>query len=142
MMQEILFNDTTALVIRIILGLLFLASGILKLPDLKGFFVIFVKFGIIKGKIAKFAAYSFPFIEIIVGAALLVNFYITISALVALLMLAVSTLGVIYALYSKKKIDNCGCYGTSFKVPIDKKKIIENSLFLVLNIYLLINVIQ
>jgi hypothetical protein len=139
--MAVIFNITAVFIVKVIIGLLFLISGFLKLPDLKGFFVIFVQYGILKGTLARIAAYSFPFVEIIVGIALLTSNYEFFFSGIAFLMLLVSTLGIIFVLYSKKKIDNCGCFGTSIKSPLDKKKLIENILWSLIALYLFLSFI-
>jgi hypothetical protein len=125
-------------IIRIAIGFLFLISGALKLPDLKGFFVTIVKYNVLKGKLAKVSAYSLPFIEIIIGFALIFKIYLTYSYSLALFLVLVSTGGVIYAYLNNNRLDNCGCYGTKIKIPIGPKKIIENLITIILLIYLLI----
>ena len=137
-MADLLFHPMAALIIRILLGLLFVVSGILKIPDLKGFFVIVVKFGILKGKLARLFAYSLPFAEVIIGLSVFLGFRLIWSSALLLLILLASTSGVIYAFYSKKDIDSCGCYGKTFKVPIDARKIIETSILILLAVYLLL----
>jgi hypothetical protein len=125
-------------IIRIALGFLFIISGALKLPDLKGFFITVVKYNILKGKLAKISAYSLPFIEILVGLAMIFKIYLLYSYSLALVLVIVSTGGVIYAYIKNNRLDNCGCYGTKIKIPIGPKKIIENLVTISLLIYLLI----
>ena len=137
-MVFIIFNPTIAFIVKIILGLLFIISGIVKLPALKKFFLIVVQYGILKGLIARIFAYSFPFIEIIVGLFLLLDLNPILFSGLVLLMILVSTSGVIYALYKKKKMDDCGCYGIAIKIPIGPKKVLENSVWILLAVYLFI----
>ena len=138
-MEYLIFHQTIAFLVKIILGLLFVISGIVKLPDLNGFFIIVVQYGVLKGKLAKAFAYSFPFVEIIVGLMLLIGYIPLLFSGLVLILLLISTSGVIYAMYQKKKMDNCGCYGVAMKVPIGPKKILENSIWIILAVYLLVS---
>jgi hypothetical protein len=113
-------------VLRLALAALLLFSGIMKLFDLKGFYVTVVKFGILPRKLAKPFAYSLPFFEIIVGAMLLLAILLPFAALAAALLMVVSEIGIAGALLKQKKIDNCGCFGAAFKVPVTWRKFAEN----------------
>ena len=128
----------TETIIRIAIGFLFLISGSLKFSDLKGFFITVVKYNILKGKLAKVSAYSLPFVEVLVGFALLFKIYPIYSYSLALMLVLISTGGVVYAYFKNNRLDNCGCYGTKIKIPIGPKKIIENMVTIILLTYLLI----
>ena len=141
----VFFNETMALMARIIIGILLIVTGILKVPDLRGFFASVLQYRIIKGTFAKIFAYSLPFVEIIVGVALIIGYKPLISSGLALLMLLVSTIGIGIALYKSADIDNCGCYGTAVKVPINKKKLFEDIAWTIIItyafVYYLLNII-
>jgi len=134
-----LFNPTSALIAKFILVILFIISGALKLPNLKQFYYNFLSYDILKGKIAKFLAYSLPFGEIVLGLALITGLYSVLLSSLALAFLLINTFAVIYALYKKKKMDNCGCYGALVKVPLDWKKLVENIIWVVIALYLLLS---
>ncbi|MBT3813843.1 DoxX family membrane protein [Candidatus Woesearchaeota archaeon] len=136
-----LINPLTTSIIRVILGLLFLISGILKIRKLKDFFFIVVQYGILKGKLARIFAYTLPFAELIIGLFLLINYLPFITAILTLLLLLLSTSGLLYVIYKKKEMDDCGCYGGTVKVPIGLGKITENLIWILLAIYLLISII-
>jgi len=132
------FISISVLVVRVIIGLLFLIGGLLKVPRLKKFFVTVVQYGILKGTLARVFAYTLPFAEVIVGILLLTGFYLPLFSVLALLMLLVSTFGVVYALLRKNKMDDCGCYGGVVKVPVGWKKVVENLVFIILNVFLVV----
>jgi uncharacterized membrane protein YphA (DoxX/SURF4 family) len=125
-----------AFLIRIILGLLFAFASIMKIIDLKGFYLIFLQYGIVKGRLAKPSAYMLTFGELIIGISLLLNWQIKIFSGLALLSMLVSTYGLIHIYLNKKKLENCGCFGTAIKVPVNKRKITENIIWTVLALYL------
>ena len=131
-------NPAALIGLRLVLGIVFFVSGLLKLPDLKGFYIIVVRFNIIKGLLAKSFAYALPFAEIVIGFSLIFAYQVKIASIIALIMLINSTFALIYVLIKKKKLDNCGCYGTALKVPVSWGKVIENLVWLILTILLVI----
>ncbi len=124
--------------LRLILAMLFLFCGVVKLSDLRGFSGIIAKFGLLQKQFVRPFAYSLPFIQIFLGAWLLTNRYLFEAAVLAVLMMLVSEVGIGWALYKKKKIDNCGCYGTFIQVPVTKAKFAENLVWLAIAIILVV----
>ncbi len=130
------FQPFIVLTFRIVLALLFIITGILKAKNLKKFFIIVVSFDLLKGKLAKLFAYTLPFAEIVVGLAVLIGIYPALSSGLLLTMIVVSTLGVVIALIKRQKIDDCGCYGGALKIPVTWKKVAENSVWILMSVYL------
>ena len=124
--------------LRIILGLLYIITGAIKFPNLKGFSIIVASYGIIPRKLVKPAAYAQPIIEFAVGLWILSGKYLFYAAIAGLLLMIVANVFVLSALIKKKKMENCGCYGAGIKIPLSWKKFIENlvwtALFIVLAI--------
>lgn len=133
------FNQTILFVARYLLGIILIFSGLLKLPDLKGFFVIVVQYNLVKGKIARVLAYSLPFIEIIIGISLILHLFLPLTSLISLILITSASVGVIYAYFKNNRLDNCGCYGTKIKIKINKRKISENLILILINLYLFIS---
>ena len=77
----------------------------------------------------KFRAYGFiyPFIELALGAAYLVNFQPFAINLVTLIVMGVSSIGVIQSLLNKRKI-RCACLGTVFNLPMSVITLVEDGL--------------
>ena len=48
-----------------------------------------------------------------------------------IIILSITTFGVVYNLYDKSKI-NCACLGTTLKLPMTEATLIENSMMLVM----------
>ncbi len=124
---------------RIILGLWLLITGLIKLPDLKGFAVLVRSYG---GTAAKypFMAYGIPFAEIVLGAGLLIGYQLKWVAVASLIMLLIYTYGVAKMLIQKKKMDNCGCFGTMIKVPLSKWSLIEDLVCIALAVIILVSI--
>lgn len=123
-----------ALIFRVVLGLLFAVTGLLKLPDLKGFYVVLVSYNLFPSWFARVNAYVLPVVEVLAGVWLLTGFYLRYSTLFSVLLLFSSTLIVLIVLLKGRKVENCGCYGTMFKTPISWKKFAENVLWLGMSI--------
>src|SRR3989304_5716852 len=112
--------------LRIILGILFVFTGALKFPNLKGFAVIVASYGILPRKLVKPAAYAQPVIEFAVGWWILSGKQLFYSAIAGLLLMIVANTFITSALIQKKKMENCGCYGVNIKIPLSWKKFFEN----------------
>ncbi len=128
--------------LRIILGILFIGTAALKLPNLKGFAVIVASYNILPRWMVKPAAYSLPFVEFMVGWWILSGKLLLYSASAGLALMIIADIFVLKGLLSKKKMENCGCYGTSIKVPLSWKKMSENLVWTVLFIILIAAVRQ
>lgn len=136
------FNTVIVFVARIILGLLFIFTAVLKLVDLKGFYLIFLQYGLLKPKIAKPLAYAHPFIELIVGLLLIYDANaLWIASLAGLGMMITATVFVIYALIKKLRMKSCGCYGTAITSPASAKKVIENIVWIIALLYVFLSTI-
>ena len=123
-------------IVRIVLGFLLLYSGFAKIPDLKGFRIIVLSYGILPKSFAKLFAFFLPFVDLVAGAGLFLNLYPPWFALLFLVLLVVSTIGILILLAKKKKMENCGCFGTAVKIPIGKAKVAENTFWIVLGLFL------
>ena len=123
-------------VFRLLIAALFTFSGIVKLFDLKGFYVTVVKFGMLPRAIVKPFAYALPPVETVIGLALLLNLQLKWASLAAVALLVVSEIGIAGALIRNKKIDNCGCFGAAIKVPVTWRKFGENVLWLAMAVAL------
>ncbi len=124
--------------LRILLGILFIMTGALKLPNLKEFSVIVASYGLLPRRLVKPAAYTLPFIEFFVGWWILSGKYLLHGAIAGLTLMLLANVFVIYGLIRKKKIENCGCYGANIKTPLNWKKFGENIVWTVLLIVLIL----
>jgi uncharacterized membrane protein YphA (DoxX/SURF4 family) len=124
--------------LRIILGLLYVITGAIKFPNLKGFSIIVATYGIIPRKLVKPAAYAQPVIEFAVGLWILSGKNLFYAAIAGLLLMMAANFFVLVALLKKKKMENCGCYGANIKISLSWKKFIENLIWTALFIVLAI----
>ncbi len=124
--------------LRIILGILFIITGAIKFPNLKGFSVIVASYGLLPRQVVKPAAYAQPFIEFIIGWWILSGKQLFYASIAGFLMMIVADIFIIKGLMQKKKMENCGCYGVAIKVPLTWKKLVENIVWTILFIVLII----
>jgi uncharacterized membrane protein YphA (DoxX/SURF4 family) len=124
--------------LRILLGILFIMTGALKLPNLKEFSVIVASYDLLPRRLVKSAAYTLPFIEFFVGWWILSGKYLMYGAIAGLMLMMLANVFVLSGLIRKKKIENCGCYGANIKIPLNWKKLAENIAWTVLLIVLIL----
>ncbi|PIN74795.1 hypothetical protein COV18_06275 [Candidatus Woesearchaeota archaeon CG10_big_fil_rev_8_21_14_0_10_37_12] len=123
--------------LRIILGLLFIGSSVLKLPDLNGFSAAVASFNLFPRWAVKPIAYTIPFVEFIVGWWVLSGKSLLYAAYTGLVIMLVTTLVIFIALLLKRKVKNCGCYGTVIVVPLTWNKFVENIIWTILFVLLI-----
>lgn len=119
------------LVLRIILGLLYVLASVFKFPDIKGFASSIASFGLVPKRLIKSIAYIHPIAELGIGLAILFNIYLREAAFLGLIFIIIADIFVTYG-YFNKKIDDCGCYGIAIKVPVTKYKLLENAVWTIL----------
>jgi hypothetical protein len=114
------------------MGFIFLSFGFLKLYDIHKFVTIFNKYDIISQKINLYP-YLYPFIEILVGLALINNYQMIhfIKLIIALMMISIGS--VVVSLYRGQEL-RCGCLGSFFHIPLSYVTLSENIMMLVMGI--------
>lgn len=117
------------------MGLFYIVFSFFKILDLKGFPESFKMYD----PLAKvFPAYAkiYPFIEIVLGLMFLIRFQISIALIVTIIVLGITTIGVIKTLLNKQEIQ-CACLGTVLKLPMTKATFIENTIMIIMAIIML-----
>lgn len=124
-------SKTTATIARIVIGLLFIFSGLLKIGVFKGYgdpyaFASAVKaFHILHGDMILFTTFAIPWLEIICGSLLVIGFWTRAAAQVINLMLVIFIIAMITVIYRKLDVD-CGCFGEYFGATVGYVSIIRN----------------
>ncbi len=111
---------------NVFMGGFFLVFSFFKLLDLKGFAYSYMSYDIIAKKWAAWG-FIYPFIELTLGFAYLFHFNSTITNIVTVVVMGVSSVGVIQSLLAKKKFQ-CACLGTVFNLPMSNITLIEDLL--------------
>ena len=124
-MKNILSNRYFLFAVRLLLGFLFIYSGVIKIDD-SGYFVKSLdNYKLLPPEFVNFSALLIPAIELIIGAFLLLGIFVKETALVADIMMIVFIAAIITAIARGLDIE-CGCFGTSDGTRVGLIKIIEN----------------
>lgn len=118
------------------MGLFYVVFSFFKLLDLKGFPESFRMYDPV-AKVIPVYGWVYPFIEVVLGLMFLMRFQITIALVLTLIVLGVTTIGVIKTLLDKKTIQ-CACLGTALKLPMTKATFIENTIMIVMALVMLL----
>ena len=102
----------------------FITFSFFKLLDLSGFASAYRSYDIIARR-SEIWAYSYPFIELLLGIAYLVNLIPIITNSFTLLLMTVGAVGVLKALLDKQAI-RCACLGTALNLPMTKVTLLED----------------
>jgi hypothetical protein len=121
------------------MGLFFIVFSGFKMLDLKGFSVAFAMYDPLAKRSRSYAK-IYPFIELIMGVAFMLRLYVPILLVLTLLLLGITTIGVIRSLVSKQGI-RCACLGTVLNLPMTEATFIENAIMLVMAIVMLLNLV-
>jgi hypothetical protein len=78
----------------------------------------------------------YPFLETALGLMFLLRFEIDIALVTTIIILGITTIGVTKSLFSKKTI-KCACLGTALNLPMTEATFIENTIMLVMAVWML-----
>jgi len=120
------------------MGLFYIVFSFFKLLDLKGFPESFRMYDPL-AKVIPAYGWIYPFIEVALGLLFLMRVEIPLALIITLVILGVTTIGVIRTLLQKKAIQ-CACLGTALKLPMTKATFIENSIMIVMAVFMLIKI--
>lgn len=108
------------------MGAFFLAFSFFKLLDLRGFADAYRGYDVVARRVPAYG-YVYPFIELLLGVAFITRFQPFATNLVTLVVMAVSSVGVINSLLNKRAI-RCACLGTVFNLPMSTVTFVEDGL--------------
>ena len=104
----------------------FLVFSFFKMLDLAGFANSYSMYDLLAKRVSAYG-YIYPFIELGLGAAYLLDYSPMLTNVITLTVMAFSSIGVIIAVMNKQKI-KCACLGTGFNLPMTTVTIIEDLL--------------
>tara|TARA_B100000795_G_C22805669_1_gene444728 strand:- start:7558 stop:8274 length:717 start_codon:yes stop_codon:yes gene_type:complete len=114
----------------------FLTFSFFKMLNLKGFKDSYSMYDIIARKFPSWG-YIYPFTELILGIAYLLNFNPIITNSVTLVVMSISIIGVLQTVLNKRTI-KCACLGDVFNLPMSSVTIIEDGLMIMMSLGMLI----
>jgi uncharacterized membrane protein YphA (DoxX/SURF4 family) len=109
---QTMISPSIALAFRIVLGCMFLYTGVVHALDPKGFAEAVANYRILPAVLVNPFAVALPFVELITGMALILGILIPGSSLIIAGLLFVFTLALGIALFKGLDI-SCGCFTTS-----------------------------
>jgi len=120
------------------MGLFYIVFSFFKFLDYKGFPESFKMYDPLAKELPIYA-WVYPFIETVLGVLFLTRTEIPSAVIITLVILGITTIGVVNALLNKKAI-KCACLGTALKLPMTKATFIENSIMIVMAVFMLIKI--
>ncbi|MFT4833779.1 MAG: copper chaperone CopZ [Marinoscillum sp.] len=119
------FNDFSGMLwMRHFMAGFFLVFSFFKLLNLEGFAGSYHMYDIVAVK-WKTWGFIYPFVELGLGVAYLINFMPLYTNIATVIVLGVSSIGVIESNINKRKI-KCACLGDVFNLPMSTVTIIED----------------
>ena len=118
------------------MGAFFLAFSFFKLLDLRGFADAYRGYDVVAKRVPAYG-YVYPFVELSLGAAYVTGFQPFATNLVTLVVMAVSSIGVIQSLLARRKI-RCACLGTVFNLPMSTVTLVEDGLMIAMAAFALL----
>jgi len=124
---------------RLLLGSVFISSGILKITQMEGFAISIVNYKLLSGSAVALLAMILPWLEVLCGASILLGLYYRGSTLLVFLMMILFTGAVLSAVLRGLDI-SCGCFTQDPAVgKVGWMKIMENLGLIIASSILLIN---
>lgn len=118
------------------MGIFFIAFGLLKLVDLRGFVDGFQVYDFI-AKRFRLYGYSYPFIEIALGGLYLLGFMFLWQNILVVILTSIGIYTAYKSINQKNEI-RCVCLGTVFDLPMTWVTFFENTLMLLMVIFMII----
>ncbi|WGD34185.1 heavy metal-associated domain-containing protein [Olleya sp. YS] len=120
------------------MGLFYIVFSFFKLLDLKGFPESFKMYDPL-AKVIPAYGWIYPFLELGLGILFLMRIQIPLALIITVIILGITTVGVTKTLLDKKAIQ-CACLGTALKLPMTKATFIENTIMLIMAVWMLIKI--
>lgn len=117
-------------VMRNFMGGFFVVFSFFKLLDLRGFADSYRMYDVVARRFRGYA-FIYPLIELLLGAAYLTGFQSAATNFATIVVMSVSSVGVIQSLLAKRKI-RCACLGTVFNLPMSTVTLVEDALMIVM----------
>ena len=108
------------------MGGFFLAFSFFKFLNLRGFADAYRTYDVVAKAVPAYGL-IYPFIELGLGVAYLTGTALTVTNIITVVVMGVSSIGVIQSLVKKRAIQ-CACLGTIFNLPMTKITLFEDLL--------------
>ncbi len=123
--------------VRQLLGLILIATGLGKLLDIPGFVQVLANYQLLPTWGGVVMAYALPFIELITGLGLLTANYLRAAASSTVILHIMLLTAASVTMWRGIHLDNCGCFGVFLARPLGIQTLIEDSMLLLLSLWVL-----
>ncbi|MBL1211920.1 MAG: DoxX family membrane protein [Ignavibacteriae bacterium] len=137
----LLKNTYFLLIIRIILSIVFIISGIEKIANPSEFAQSIENYRLLPIFSINIFAIFLPWLELIAGMLLLFGIKIRENSMLITSLMMLFTTAVIIAIFRNLDID-CGCFGTLAAQKVGFRKVLENSVLICIGFILLFSKVQ
>jgi copper chaperone CopZ len=115
---------TPHILMRYFMAGFFLVFSFFKLLDLHGFSDAYRSYDVV-ARVLPVWGYIYPFVELALGAAYLLNLNPVATNIVTLMLMAVGAIGVFQSLFNNRAI-RCACLGTALNLPMTTITLVED----------------
>lgn len=109
MFIQLLYGNSGTLVIRIILGSIFILAGISKIVDPVRFFHSVVAYAIVSEELAAYIAIIVPTLELVLGVLLIIGYKIKSAVFTMLCLMMAFSVFILINIFRGKSFQ-CGCF--------------------------------
>jgi hypothetical protein len=132
--------DITAMqTMRYFMAGFFIVFSFFKLLDIPAFAMAYSSYDLLAARWQGWG-YVYPFVELALGVAYLVNFNPLLTNWATVIVMGFSAIGVIRAVMNKTRIQ-CACLGTVFKLPMSTVTIVEDVGMVAMALWMLLMVV-
>lgn len=118
---------------KIIIGIIFIFSGLTKLIDTNRFSEALINFKLLNENLIDIVKYIIPVVEIMLGTIIIFNFNSGLPALISSLLLSFFTALIVAKLFEGEEI-SCGCFGVFSSPKLDILAVVRNILLILISI--------
>ncbi len=136
-LSQIIYGYSLYFAMRIFMASFFLIFGGFKVINLAGFAKAYAEYDLI-AQAYKPYGYVYPFLEIALGIAYLIDWNPTFTNAFTLVLMLISATGVFNELRKGKQIV-CACLGVVFKIPMTYVTLFEDLLMAAMALYMLLS---
>jgi len=126
-------------VIRILVGLVFFASGLLKIIDISSFKDTVISLGLFNGSLSFLASIIIPVLELLLGLLLLLGIYTRVVAIHVNVLIVLFSWVTFYVLNNKPEL-LCGCFGKFFNLTFSTYHFIILLVLFIFNLILIVEI--
>lgn len=134
-MKNLFSNIYLLLLIRLVLGFIFIYAGAEKISDLEAFAISISNYRLLPVSTLNFFAITLPWIELVAGVLMVFGIAVKENSSIVFSMLIIFTIAIIISLFRGLSID-CGCFGKGSQIGL--LKLGENTLMIIGSFLLMI----